>query len=50
MLQARILEENTRASWRSFRGGYANMAAFYREDEPDEPIAPPPRRKLRPVA
>lgn len=50
MLSARILEENTRACWRSFRGGYVNMAAFYREDDPDAPIAPPPKRGLRAVA
>lgn len=50
MLQSRILEENTRASWRSFRAGYANMAAFYREDESNTPGAPPPKRGLRGVA
>lgn len=32
MVRARIVEENTRASWRSFRAGYESMAAFYRED------------------
>lgn len=38
MLTAGITGDNTRATWRSFRGGYAAMTAFYREGECDAPI------------
>jgi hypothetical protein len=42
MLQSRVIDENTRASWRSFRNGFATMSAFYRGDGAELPTVPPP--------
>jgi hypothetical protein len=47
MLRDGVIEDHTRAGWRSFRDGFATMEAFYRIEEAESLNAPAPPPQQR---